>query len=198
MSVVIRTGLGLLFACTVLGLASELQRQSHISVVARYESGDGQIAEGLGVCDISAEKMDCWDMNGKRSSDLNGLLRTRLAARYTNDLRFRYGKKNRFLVLSLVNPHGIGVNSRFKEQWSMLLYSPWRPNLCLIGTTPDEKAETDSVEVSISEAPKKPLLEILFEKGRARRRMASTSKLALGLSHPRPAPRDSHRYSSRM
>lgn len=50
----------------------------------------------LGACDVRPESVSCWDMDGKAAEELAISLRSYLSN--GNDVSFRFGKKNRYLI----------------------------------------------------------------------------------------------------
>jgi|GEM_PF-3368735 len=68
------------------------------TVAKRFTRGDF-VVEGLGVCAIGESEVSCWDMDGRRSPSLTEQIRAGLLGRGNNDMSFRFGKKNRYLVV---------------------------------------------------------------------------------------------------
>ncbi|HTQ09681.1 MAG TPA: hypothetical protein VMI31_06380, partial [Fimbriimonadaceae bacterium] len=65
----------------------------------RYEGPEGARIEGLGVCEITPERLDCWDMNGSRSDELSDQVRRILESSPAPDVPFRTGEKTRYLIV---------------------------------------------------------------------------------------------------
>lgn len=54
--------------------------------------------EARGVCDVRPESVACWDMDGKPATDIVEAIRSHLGTN-GQEVQFRLGKKNRYLVL---------------------------------------------------------------------------------------------------
>ncbi|HWA84159.1 MAG TPA: hypothetical protein VG820_12020 [Fimbriimonadaceae bacterium] len=96
-------------AALLISLFMSAGRREDVTVYQHFESGRGQVIDGLGVCDITPDHVDCWDMSGKRSAALSDLVRSKLVGESGIGLRAKYGRKNRYLVIRLSNPKSIGI-----------------------------------------------------------------------------------------
>lgn len=89
-----------LTAIATFAAALQLAPQDQIiKVDYEYKDEEGRTCSILGMADITADSVSCWDTSGKISEELNAKVADMLRRSNSTDLSFRYGKKNRFLIV---------------------------------------------------------------------------------------------------
>jgi hypothetical protein len=86
-------------AVSISGIATQDPAPDIPSAVGSYEFKNGKKVSGLGVCRVTEEMVDCWDMNGEHDASLTERVKAQFMAGYERDVQTRFGKKNRYVVL---------------------------------------------------------------------------------------------------
>ena len=98
---------GAVIAIAVQGFQVTSRAAQFETVQKRYELDGGASVEVVGVCHLTEDSVECWDYDGAHderltemveNSLMNGRHRVSLGYRSRN-LEFRYGKKNRYIVV---------------------------------------------------------------------------------------------------
>lgn len=94
--------------CVLAGLAgaTQVSEKPDITVRKAYSGGANVIIEGLGVCSITPEKVSCWNMDGANDEILAERVRAYLLGNNGQEPTFRYGKKNRYVIVRAANTYG--------------------------------------------------------------------------------------------
>lgn len=68
----------------------------------RYESDDFGLLEVAGACSVSTDEVRCWDPSGKPNTKLSELVTAYFLSNPSSDLRLRFRKRNRLLVMRTI------------------------------------------------------------------------------------------------
>lgn len=91
--------IGLAFAAAASLSAAFQITTSEIKVGSEYTDELGKTHKILGVANISPDSVVCWDPSGAVSADLTKKVEDLLRSRMQQELQFRFGKKNRYIII---------------------------------------------------------------------------------------------------
>jgi hypothetical protein len=95
---------GLLLTCSVIALGMQDAAPKRETAELSYTAQDGQSVEVVGVGDIQPGKTTFWSVQGREDSALAKKVLDYLAATGYTDFYFRFGWKNRYVVLKVNHP----------------------------------------------------------------------------------------------
>ena len=85
-------------AVGILVVQSQVPDSTHFVVNKTFEN-DGRTITGLGACNVTADSVSCWDMDGVPNAILTDRVKAQLLARNGNETGFVFQKKNRVLLI---------------------------------------------------------------------------------------------------
>ncbi|HWA84160.1 MAG TPA: hypothetical protein VG820_12025 [Fimbriimonadaceae bacterium] len=80
------------------------------ATVSRTYQGDGLKFQGIGVCEVRPDKVSCWNMDGAADPDLTKQVDDYYRTNANAEISFRFGRKNRLLVVAKQPSREINVN----------------------------------------------------------------------------------------
>ncbi|MEZ0326137.1 MAG: hypothetical protein ACAH95_09535 [Fimbriimonas sp.] len=101
-----------------MGLLAALLGTISISgqVNGNIYSGENSRIEALGACSITPEATSCWDMNARPNAQLTDRVEALVSsAPYPGT--FKFGRKNRYLVVDMKSPHGLSTTGPTKMEF---------------------------------------------------------------------------------
>lgn len=101
-----RTPVFLLIVPAAVGAFATLGSQGTVSESGVWTDEDRGTLRIEGICDIKADRIGCWDMEGRAKADLSDEVR-KTFQRDKSPFRFAFGKKNRYVVFDW-KPKGAG------------------------------------------------------------------------------------------
>jgi hypothetical protein len=95
----------LLLATGALAVAQPIPKPDALADGGSYTDLSGVKVQILGACSVSADSIDCWDLQGHSSQTLSERVRPCYEGQ-NGQLYIRFHKKNRLIVSSVTNPQG--------------------------------------------------------------------------------------------
>ena len=134
--------------------------------VDRVYEGNGAKVTGVGVCDISTEKISCWNMDGDPDAALTSTVTGSLmGGNYGGEVSFRFGKKNRWLVTDVTGTTNVNVQSLDGYGGGMQVSRQGDKVLQLTRITADPSEKTSGVIANFYNLPGPAPIEIPFHEG---------------------------------
>jgi|GEM_PF-5260583 len=86
--------------------------RADLTAIGKYKSADGATLEVVGVCRATDDNVTCWKLDGSDSKDLVGFIKADLAKQapanpYAGAFTFRFGRKNRIVIVKSTQPTGM-------------------------------------------------------------------------------------------
>ncbi len=182
-----RAGLAIVSLCVVATATQVAGLKPDATADRVWEGDNGLKVEGLGVCSIEPSNVDCWDMDGVHDASLSEQIRGYYMGS-SNEVSFRVGKKNRYLVyrksynanIQAQSPDGQYMNSSE-------IYGSGGPTVSWSRINPDTASKDASILFSINGLPGPKPVTVPFEKGK--KGTFEGTELEIGEYKPfKPAP----------
>jgi hypothetical protein len=134
-------------------------------VVQRVYIGPGaERVEGLGACEVTTTDVSCWDMDGKKSTDLEDQLKAYFLTQ-TSEVAFKFRKKNRFLAVRKAGNAHVGFTRAGGEHiYRQFSSGDDRPQFLSIAVEPS--LTTTSLLLTIPRQNIAPEIDFPFREGK--------------------------------
>jgi hypothetical protein len=151
--------------------------------VDRAYHGNGVNVEGLGVCSITPDTVDCWNMDGVHDPGLTDRIRGFYTGGYNNEVSLKFGKKNRFLVVQTHPNQGLQLMSRAGGYLNMAgNQGSMDGNFEWVRVEPEPTETSASIIAILSNLPGDPPVDVPFVKGQ--KQMVGNVELEIGAYQP--------------
>jgi hypothetical protein len=150
----------------LLSVAAQIQTPPDVTVSRVYEA-DGVKVEGVGVCDITSQKVSCWNMDGAEDAGLSQRVSNFFLSSYGNEVSFRFGRKNRWLVLRKAMPAGNSGNFQFNGNYAsgIQVYDQGTPVLELVRISLESPEKEAAISMSLYGLAGPPAVSLPFKTG---------------------------------